>query len=426
MTAQTTGHRVGSRYLLRRPLGHGGICTVYEAVHLYTARRVAVKVLNEEYRAHDEARLRLLDEARALGMVRHPNVVEVHDAGTWENAPYLVMGLVEGRAIEGLLTSRGRLSVADSVTVARQVALGLGAAHAVGIIHRDVKPGNVLVVRPPGGREQCTLIDFGVARLPRGTDRTSQRLGTSDGVVGTPEYIAPEMFAGKIVDARADVYSLGVMMWEMLTEAVPVPGSLQEVMSWHASGQRLSLRSARPDVPAVLAEIVERCLARDPRERYPDMTALVRAIDASGLARSATHLLDYVARDLGADDPRDAAPATQQTGFSGERRAVPRAPFNAPVRVVLDDESVDLRAEDISEEGIMCIGPRGFVVGEAVQIRFALPTTGDVIAAAATVRWIRDRAGSPRAPCAIAFQFTHAPQQLKAAIAGYIAIMARQ
>lgn len=410
--------------MLRRPLGHGGICTVYEAVHLYTARRVAVKVLNAEYRAHDEARLRLLDEARALGMVRHPNVVEVHDAGTWENAPYLVMGLVEGRAIEGLLTSRGRLSVADTATVSRQVALGLGAAHAVGIIHRDVKPGNVLVVRPPGGREQCTLIDFGVARLPRGTDRTSQRLGTSDGVVGTPEYIAPEMFAGKIVDARADVYSLGVMMWEMLTESVPVPGSLQDVMAWHTSNQRLSLRNARPDVPVALVEIVERCLARDPRERFPDMSALVRAIDASGLARASTHLLDYVARDLGADDARDQSPSVLQE--ANDRRGVARAPFNAPIRVVLDDESVDLRAEDISEDGIMCIGPRGFVVGEAAQLRFALPTTGDVIAAAVTVRWIRDRAGSPRAPCAIAFQFTQATHQLKAAISAYISIMARQ
>ncbi len=416
MTAHTIGRRVGSRYLLRRPLGHGGICTVYEAVHLFTARRVAVKVLHEEYRDHDEARLRMLDEARALGMVRHPNVVEIHDAGTWENAPYLVMELVEGRAIEGLLTSRGRLSAHDAVTVARQVALGLGAAHAAGILHRDVKPGNVLVTRPPGGREQCTLIDFGVARLPRGTDRTSQRLGVRDGVIGTPEYMAPEVLEGRVADPRADLYSLGAMTWEMLTESVPVPGDLADVSAWHAAGRRLSLRDARPDAPAALVDLVERCLARDPRDRFPDTGALVRAIDASGLARSSTRLLDYTARDV--------AEAREPDG--GERRGAPRAPFNAPVRVVLHDESVDLRAEDVSEEGIMCIGPRGFVVGESVQLRFALPSTGDVVNTPATVRWIRDRAGSPRAPCAIAFQFANTAPAFKSAIAAYIAIMARQ
>jgi serine/threonine-protein kinase len=417
MTAHTHGHRVGSRYVLRRPLGHGGICTVYEAIHLFTARRVAVKLLNENYRDHDEARLRLLDEARALGMVRHPNVVEIHDAGTWENAPYLVMELVEGRAIEGLLTSRGRFSFHDALTITRQVALALNATHAVGILHRDVKPGNVLVAAAPDGRERCTLIDFGVARLPRGTDRTSQRLGTRDGVIGTPEYIAPEVLEGRSADVRADLYALGVMTWEMLTETVPVPGDLTAVMAWHATRRRLSFRQVRPDAPGPLVEIVERCLAQDPRERFPDAASLVRAIDASGLARASTRLLDYSTRDT-----------TGAAIVSGtpERRSGPRAPFNAPVRVTVDHESVDLRAEDLSEEGIMCVGPKGFVVGESVQLRFALPTTGEVVSVAATVRWIRDRPYSPRAPCAIAFQFTSPSPTFRSAISAYISIMARQ
>jgi eukaryotic-like serine/threonine-protein kinase len=447
VTALTTGKRVGSRYLLRRPLGHGGICTVFEGVHLYTSRRLAVKILNEDYLHHEEARLRLLDEARALGMVRHPHIVEVYDAGTWENAPYIVMELLEGRNVEGLLTTRGKLQAPDVLQVARQVAMGLGHAHTAGIVHRDVKPGNVVIVRNPMGREQATLIDFGIARLPKGTDKTSVRFAGNDGFVGTPEYMAPEQLAGQTdVDGRADVYALGIMMWECLTEAVPITGTWQEVLAQHTSGFVASLRSVRPDLPQSVTDIVERCLSRDPRGRFPDMNTLIQTIDATGLCRSHTRLLDYGERETQDPlpsmtpqarvpeplhiptkdpfaEPRPVVSPARNVSPSRPREA-PRAPFSAPIRVLVQGETVDLRSEDISETGLLAIGPMGFVAGESCVLRFALPTTGEIISAHVVVRWVRGRAGgSDRASCAIGFQFVDPPTQLMSSIAAYVQVM---
>ncbi len=412
---------------------------MYEGVHLFTSRRVAVKILNDEFRQHEEARLRLLDESRALGMVRHPHVVEIHDAGTWDNAPYVIMEMLEGRNLEGLLTSRGRLSPHDAVTVVRQVALGLGATHRAGIVHRDVKPGNIFIVRTPMGREKATLLDFGVARLPRGADKTTQRFGNPNGVVGTPEYMAPEQAVGRPdVDGRADLYALGVVLWELLTEAVPIAGSYQEVVAAHATQEPPSIRRARPELHPALHDIVDRCLAREARARFPDAQALVNAIDAAGLCRPTTKLLDYApAPELTFSEPVSALrddlkdtlpdpPSTAPARADAPRKPRgPRAPFNAPVRVSVDGETVDVRGEDLAETGMLVIGPQGFVVGEQAQLRFALPATGDVISTAAVVRWVRAREGTARAACAIGFEFVDPPNSLRAALASYIAIMAQ-
>ena len=435
MTAQTIGRRVGSRYMIRRALGYGGICTVYEGVHLYTSRRVAVKILNDEYKGHDEARLRLLDEARALGIVRHPNVVEIHDAGTWENAPYVIMEMLEGRNLEGLLTSRGRMHPTDALQVIRQVALGLGAAHRAGVVHRDVKPGNIHIVRAPAGREKATLLDFGVARLPRGADKASQRFGHAGTVVGTPEYMAPEQAFGRVdLDGRADLYALGAVLWECLTESVPIAGTYDEVVAFHANAAPPSLRRVRPELPPALLDLVDRCLQRDPRARFPDAQALVNAIDATGLCRGVTNLIDNNMSlsaveapapvvSIPAAEPRPA-PAQSPHEASWRRvRALARAPFSAPVRVVVDGEIVDVRGEDVAEAGLLAIGPAGFVVGDSVQLRFALPTTGDVVTTQAVVRWVRGRNGSSRAASAIGFEFVDAPYPVRGALASYVALM---
>ena len=418
---------------------------MYEGVHLYTSRRVAVKVLNAEYFQHEEARLRLLDEGRALGMVRHPNVVEVHDAGTWDNAPYLVMEMLAGRNLEGLLTSRGRLHPTDALQVARQVALGLGATHRAGIVHRDVKPANILIVKTPDGREKATLLDFGVARLPRGADKTSQRFGHAGGIVGTPEYMPPEQVFGLAeIDGRADLYSLGAVLWECLTESVPIPGTYQDVLGWHTNYEPPSLRRARPDLPGPVLDLVDRCLARDPRARFPDAQAFVNAVDATGLCRGTTHLVDYGASItlqeqqppvIPAANPADARraqadPRVTQSQSSADAawkriRSAPRAPFSAPVRVLVDGETVDLRGEDVAEGGMLALGPNGFVIDERVQLRFALPTSGDIVTTGATVRWLRARNGSAKAACAIGLEFQDPTASLRGALASYISLMSQ-
>ncbi len=411
---------------------------MYEGVHLYTSRRVAVKVLNPEYANHEEARLRLLDEARALGMVRHPNVVEIHDAGTWENAPYLITELLEGRNLEGLLTTRGRIHPTDALQVVRQVALGLAAAHRVGVVHRDVKPANVVIVRGGDGREKATLIDFGVAKLPRGADKISKRFGDSGGAVGTPEYMAPEQLRGATdVDGRADLYALGVVLWECFTETVPVPGELGAVMAWHATHDAPSLRRVRPDLAPAVLELVDRCLAKDPRDRFADAQSLVHAIDATGLCRGNMHLVDY-GMSMTQEMPAITAAQTDAARAVGQRpqltandlawkriRSAQRAPFTGPVRAICEHETADLRGEDIAEQGMLAVGPAGFVAGERVVLRFALPTTGDVVNAPAIVRWVRAREGSSmRAAAAVGFEFVDAPPALRHALSAYIAILA--
>ena len=467
MSTQHTGKRLGSRYVLRRVLGEGGICTVYEAHHIYSGRRVAVKILNDDYAQHEEARARLLDEARALGMVHHPHIVEIHDAGFSGTTPYVVMELLEGRTLEGLIASRGRLPFADTAQVGRQVALGLLCAHRAGLVHRDLKPSNVLIVRTPVGKEIAQIIDFGVARLPVIPNGPPPK-ASPDTIVGTPEYMPPEQLQGRHdLDARADIYALGVVMFEALTETVPYPGDFQEVLAKVALGERPTIRSLRPEMPAPLADVIERCLARNPAERYPDAYAVIAALDATGLTRQNLHLLDAPHRDatnaeLAQSRVSAVAPARRDTRDSmelpggrhsavpgilptdrisavrlpGERGSAPadpaaikrnhqRAHYNGPVRVITAASAVDMRAEDISEGGLLVIGPRGLSVGERIQLKFAQPTSGELTTTEAIVRWIRDRSGNPRAPCAFGFQFVDPPAALRASIGSYLAYMGR-
>src|SRR5512140_2858567 len=156
------GTMVDKRYVLKREIGRGGICAVYAAEHRYTRRTYALKALLPEYRKHQEARARLLAEARMLGAVHHPNVVEVIDAGMDEGAPFVVMERLRAKSLEALLLARGKLTVSDTLVIARLGAAGLAATHRAGVIHRDIKPGNLLVVRTETGKT-LKLIDFGVA-----------------------------------------------------------------------------------------------------------------------------------------------------------------------------------------------------------------------------------------------------------------------
>src|SRR6185436_2352458 len=171
-----------------------GIAAVFEAEHLFTGRSVAVKLLNGKHSGNTESRERLLREARALTLARHPNVVSVLDAGKLDDdMPYLVMELIEGRTLAGILAARQRLAVADAVRVAIQLCEALSAIHERGVVHRDIKPSNVFVARDEIGREVVKLFDFGIATLsgaaPGVADKKLTQIGA---VIGTPEYMSPE------------------------------------------------------------------------------------------------------------------------------------------------------------------------------------------------------------------------------------------
>ena len=384
------GSIIDGRYVLRREVGRGGVCAVYEAEHTHTGRMVAVKMLLPEMAANEEARERVLGEARALGGVRHPCIVDVLDAGiTEDNEPFLVMEMLRGRSLEGLLVARQRLSVADTVFVTRYVANGLAAVHGSGSIHRDVKPGNIFVVRSPSMTVRVKVVDFGLVR-PAKPAPQAPRLTGAQSLVGTPEYMSFEqLMLREDVGPRADIYALGVTVFECLTGQVPFPGSFQEVLVQLATRPTPRVRDVRDDVPQVLCDITAKAMSREPADRFATATEMAEALARCTPDRGFTNLLDHVAVPVPAPIKTGAPPPLP----SGHRERAARAPYQTTVR--LKDENgqgFEGRSEDISEGGIFVITATPVEKGSRIDVRFALPVTGSIVSFPAQVRWIVERA----------------------------------
>lgn len=266
------GRILGNRYHIQSLLARGGMASVWIGDDILLARRVALKTLHPELAADAGVRRRFRNEAVAVASLTHPDIVATYDTGEDDGVAYLVMELVEGPNLRRLLDERGPLSIADALRIARGVTAALDHSHRNGIVHRDIKPANVLV--PPDGPVKVT--DFGIAKTGAGQDLT--RTGT---VVGTARYLAPEQLTGDPVDARADLYALGLLLHEMLAGRAPFGGGSET----EAALARLTiapppLRSIRPDVPVALEAITLRCLSIDPAGRYQDAAALGAALGA--------------------------------------------------------------------------------------------------------------------------------------------------
>ncbi|MDQ3812052.1 MAG: serine/threonine protein kinase [Chloroflexota bacterium] len=255
-------------YTLLEPIGSGGMAIVYRARQETLDRIVAVKVLSDNLAMSGEFIERFRREARTAASMRHPNVITVHDFGQDERGvPYLVVEYVEGATLADLM-DRG-LDDVRVPNLLEQVAAGLDYAHSRGVIHRDVKPGNVLLTED--GR--CVLADFGLAWIREGAHLTM-----TGGVIGTPEYMSPEQASGDRVDHRTDVYALGVMLFEMLTGERPFTAADPlGVLLKHVQAPVPSVRSLRPDLPDAVDRVVGRALAKDPNERYQSAGELARA-----------------------------------------------------------------------------------------------------------------------------------------------------
>jgi tetratricopeptide (TPR) repeat protein len=267
------GHQVG-RYRLLREIGGGGMGTVYEAEDTQLGRRVAVKLLPPEYSRDRRAKERFLREARAAAAVDHPNLCTVHDAGESEGRLYIVLSFYEGETLRDRIR-RGPLPLADAREVAIQVARGLARAHEAGIVHRDIKPANVMLPR----RGEAKILDFGIARL-EGDEVSLTRTGAS---WGTPAYMSPEHACGEPVDGRTDVWSLGVMLYEMVAGRRPFGGeSIEALVSSILTQEPEPLERLRPDVPPELARVVDRALAKDPAERYENAAELLADLESGG------------------------------------------------------------------------------------------------------------------------------------------------
>jgi tRNA A-37 threonylcarbamoyl transferase component Bud32 len=265
------GAIVGGRYRLDAVIGRGGMASVYRAWDMRLARAVAVKLLRPEILADADLALRFRREAHAATVLRHPNVVACLDTGTEGESPYLVMELVEGEDLAARLKRESPLPARQAVAIAADVARGLAIAHARGIVHRDVKPGNILLA--VDGRAMVT--DFGVARLAAEAEATIP--GTT---LGSVHYFSPEQARGATTTAASDVYSLGLVLFEMLTGTRPFGGDSPAAIALaRVDAPAPSARAVDPTLPPALEQVLHRALDQDPARRYPNGGALATALD---------------------------------------------------------------------------------------------------------------------------------------------------
>ena len=274
---------VRERYRFERELGAGGMATVFLATDLKHDRPVAIKVLRSGETAVDAERFHR--EIRVLARLRHPFVLPLHDSGEAGGALYFVMPFVDGESLRARLTREGRLPVTDALELAREVADALQAAHDEGVVHRDVKPENILIARSG----HALLADFGIARgTPGGTrPETMTQLGMA---IGTVAYMSPEQAMGeREIDARSDVYALGCVLFEMLSGSPPFTGATaMSVVAKHLSAPPPDLRALRPEVPPAVAQALSRALAKEPGDRPGSARELAQALLTSAERRSAT------------------------------------------------------------------------------------------------------------------------------------------
>src|SRR5436309_869474 len=261
------GTTLSGRYRLEARIGSGGMSTVYRALDVTLEREVAVKLMNREVTSDSDQLERFRREARAVAQLSHPHIVGVIDAGEDDGRPYIVFEYIEGETLKERIRRLGRLAIPEAVAYAIEIARALGAAHARHIVHRDVKPQNVLIDEEGSAK----VTDFGIAR-------TLDEEGlTADGrVIGTTDYVSPEQALGHHVTGQSDLYSLGIVLYEMLTGEVPFKGDNQVAVAMkHVREPLPDVQHKRLEVSAALASVIDRATAKRQEDRYGDDAELV-------------------------------------------------------------------------------------------------------------------------------------------------------
>lgn len=251
------------RYRITGELGRGAMGLVYRAEDPALGRTVALKTiaLSDDEPDRDEYRKRFLQEGKAAGRLTHPHIVTVHDFGEEKDIAYMAMELLKGTELRTRI-QEGAIPVIDAVDIAAQVAEGLGFAHEHGVVHRDVKPSNIMLL----ARGQAKIMDFGIARMRASDHKTSTGV-----VLGTPKYMSPEQVAGLPVDHRSDIFSLGIVLYEMLTRTAPFTGEdPTQIMHKIANAEPVAPSRLNPEVPSLLDFVLARALKKDPSVRYQD------------------------------------------------------------------------------------------------------------------------------------------------------------
>lgn len=312
------GQRLDERYEILEQIGEGGMAVVYRALDQRLNRYVAVKIMRDEMAADEEFRRRFCAESQAVAMLSHPNIVAVYDVSHNDNMEYIVMELIDGITLKQYMDRRGILSWKEAVHFSKQIARALGHAHERGIIHRDIKPHNVMLLRDG----TIKVADFGIAAL-------ENELQENDGqTVGSIHYIAPEQARGEVPDFRSDIYSLGVVMYEMVTGTVPYTGdTLGEIAVKHINAMPAPIHELNPDIPEPLVEIIERAMASRLEDRY--QTAAELADDLEQLSRDGSSATPGDPDEVKSPDvtPVRSISELSRSSFQRRRRRASRVSF---------------------------------------------------------------------------------------------------
>ncbi|WP_280464563.1 serine/threonine-protein kinase [Nocardia cyriacigeorgica] len=317
MSGRLTPGVVFAGYQIEGVLGSGGMGTVYLARHPRLPRREAVKVLSPQHSSDDEFRARFVREAELAARLDHPNIIAVHDRGVAEDLLWIAMQYVDGvDAAELIRRHPSGVAPARAARIVTQAARGLDAAHRAGMLHRDVKPANLLIEARPGGDEWVYVTDFGIARAAGSVTALTE----SGVVVATLAYAAPEQLAARPVDQRADVYALGCTLFELLTGAKPfLRPTAAAVLHAHLQEPPPRATAVNPGLPAAIDAVVAQALAKDPERRFPTCGALAAAVSAALLEPGSR----FAARP--ADLPAAAPTPVAETASAPRRRHIGRA-----------------------------------------------------------------------------------------------------
>jgi serine/threonine protein kinase len=298
--SKLVGETLDSRYAITRKIGEGGMSFVYLADDVITKQQVAIKILSPALSHDRTAMARLRREAELAGRLAHPNVCHIIRLGETSNGlVYVVMPFVQGELLCDITNRAKQLSLDVTIRYITDIAAGLQVAHELGIVHRDLKPENIMISRNPDGSERAIVMDFGLAK-ERQVSPEIKKLTATGIVLGTPEFMSPEQLRGKALDARTDVYSLGLMTYEMLTGKLPFVGrTQQEIMIARLRSEPTLIRAARPDLdisPAV-EKVIAKSMEREPADRYQSAPEFASALsDAAGSGRTGGGVLDRILR----------------------------------------------------------------------------------------------------------------------------------
>jgi serine/threonine protein kinase len=336
-------------YMIERTIAEGGMGAVYAAIHPVISKKAAIKVIGKRYALNPKAVARFVQEARSVNEIGHHNIVDIFSIGELEDGRnYLVMELLDGLSLHEILLHRGRLLPGEILPVYEQVCDALHAAHSKGFVHRDLKPDNVIVLRRPP-RPFIKILDFGLAKLRGSAASRYTEVGT---VLGTPEYMAPEQCRGEEVDARTDVYALGILLYELLTGQKPFsdPSPYQMLQMQQREAPLPPSRLA--PISQLLERVVLKALAKDPADRYLSTKAFLQDLNAA-----IPEALPWTAGHLPEDVPRAVLAPTQPPHE-------PLPPDTGP-ELILGTDSSSMEIDDFAQTLVSQRGPRNLLPPEA-------------------------------------------------------------